>query len=276
MGEERADHRAASRSRLVEGRRRLGDRLLDERPRDAGERGERGVEVDEHLGLDLGDRRDLGGGRGSGVDEPRRAGCSATRRFRITGVEAPEQRRAARPSAALRSGPRPASALPNSNRFSWIAAAGRLVERAQHLVDLDRLRVARRSAASPALRDSPRRRSPRSISRYLRPSAERARTITVESIGQRVDVGVELQVEAGAVRCRPRADTGSIVLDQADAHAADADLVAGHERGRRRGPGRREPVGGHERQAAVRVVGEEDGEDRRPSRSARRPSSGSR
>ena len=34
-------------------------------PRDLGERGEGGVEVDEQLRLDLGDRRDLGGGRGA-------------------------------------------------------------------------------------------------------------------------------------------------------------------------------------------------------------------
>ena len=48
----------------VERRRGLGDRLLDERPRDRGEGAEGGVEGDEHLRLGLGDRRHLGrGGR---------------------------------------------------------------------------------------------------------------------------------------------------------------------------------------------------------------------
>ena len=63
----------------LEGGWRLGDRLLDVGPCDLGERGERGVQVDEHLRLDLGDRRDLGGGVGAGDDEALQLACPATR-----------------------------------------------------------------------------------------------------------------------------------------------------------------------------------------------------
>jgi hypothetical protein len=86
-------------------------------------------------------------------------------------------------------------------------------------------------------------------SRYLRPSAERGRIRNVESL--EVELGDDL-----AVRVADRAH----VLDHADAAAARADLVARHEVGavghahlqrRRR----------HERQALVRVVGQEDRDD---------------
>ena len=96
-------------------------------------------------------------------------------------------------------------------------------------------------------------------SRYFRPSAERGRIRNVESLRHVADALVELEVELGddlAVLLAHRAH----VVDHADAAAAGADLVAGHEVGavghahlqrRRR----------HERQALVGVVGQEDRDD---------------
>ena len=81
--------------------------------------------------------------------------------------------------------------------------------------------------------------------------------------GQRLDRLVELEVEDGdhallAVHLHPVALD---VLDDADAEAAGAHLVALHELGAVRHLGL-ELVGGHEREAVVRLVRDEHGHDR--------------
>ena len=98
------------------------------------------------------------------------------------------------------------------------------------------------------------------ISRYLSPSAERERTITVESTGSGStflsSFRSTLRVNGAGLRVLDRLDR----LDEADPDAADPHLVAADQRVGVRHLDR-DPVGGHERQAVVGVVGEEDGED---------------
>ena len=84
---------------------------------------------------------------------------SGEARLRITGSST-SSTPGRRPSAEFSAGPRPASALPNSTRFSCDGEPGRLVERAEHRVELDRLRGRRRRAASRCPPRSPRRSRP--------------------------------------------------------------------------------------------------------------------
>ena len=115
-----------------------------------------------------------------------------------------------------------------------------------------------RSGSSPPRR-SPRRSCPCTISRYLSPSAERERTTKVESTGSG-------SMSRSSLRSRRAADVAVLVLlgfdrlDRPHPHAADPHLVGRHEQ---LGVGdlRREPVGGHEGQPAVGVVGQKDRED---------------
>ena len=137
LREQRPDPRQGPDRRLL-GRRALGDRLLDERPGDVGERGEGGVERAEHLRLDLGDRRDLGGGGAERVDEPGEAGLGEAR-LRITGSrhlehagQAPERRVDRRAAAGER--------VAELEQVLLGRRPGRLVEHAEHRVELDRLR----------------------------------------------------------------------------------------------------------------------------------------
>ena len=104
---------------------------------------------------------------------------------------------------------------------------------------------------------------PRLSSTYLRPSA-RARADADRRVGgDRRGVRVEL------VSSRHRADglpvrlvvLGVMLSTDAHAEAAHAHLVALHELGAV-GQLRLELVGGHERQAVVGVVGQEDGHER--------------
>ena len=183
--------------------------------------------------------------------------------LRARGSSSPAQAaracRGARPSAALRSGPRPASALPNSNRFSWIA------RRVGSSKVLSTSSISTGSGWAALQRDHRALRIalvevPRSISRYLRPSAERARTITVESSGSGSTSASSFRSSCAALSCRRRRHRLDR-LDLADADAADRGPRCRGTSWAAFGDLRREPVGGHERQARVRVVGEEDGED---------------
>ncbi len=135
---------------------------------------------------------------------------------------------------------------------------GRGVERAQHLVDLDRLRMrvadrhdraGRVALVGAALIDL----------QVLEPERRAGADDEGRVDRELLDVLVELQVEAGAdvpVLALLRLDR----LDHADPDAADADLVGGHQQVGVGDHGR-DPVGGDERKAVVGVVGEEDGED---------------
>ena len=100
------------------------------------------------------------GGRLERAEEAPQAACSGAARLRATGLEVVEQRPAARAIASFRSWPRPASPVPKPGSALLDAAAGRLGEGVEDLVDLDRLgarlperdRVARREAVGRAAR----------------------------------------------------------------------------------------------------------------------------
>ena len=128
----------------------------------------------------------------------------------LRGAEVPRhrlepRRRSGRssPSAAFRSGPRPASALPNSTRFCWIALRVGVVERVQDLVDLDRLGWAASSGRIDALGIALVRGA--LVDLQVLEAERRARADDDGRVlGQRVDVLVELQVDLGvdgAVLC---------------------------------------------------------------------------
>ena len=138
-----------------------------------------------------------------------------------------------------------------------------------------RARPASRPARARSCRrpGSSRASCPRVISTYLRPSAERGRTISVESLRQRAGVLVERQAEHGDHACRRRLRLRLDLGDRADARAADLDVVADDELGGARHLGL-DLVGRHERQALVRVVGQEDGDEHRRARSRRRSAPG--
>ena len=114
-------------------------------------------------------------------------------RFRITGTRSISSGLSAS-IARLRSCPRPAKALPNSFRFDARGDAGLVVERVEDLVDLDRLAGVAWRSGIVAPSSQPLLDVPLVSSTYFSPSAERGRTITVESIGQRLDRGLELQL----------------------------------------------------------------------------------
>ena len=119
--------------------------------------------------------------------------------------------------------------------------AGGRVERVQNLVELDRGRRRLRERDRSALRDSPDRCRRGRSRRYLSPSADRALTITVESIGSGSTVLSSFSTRFGldaTVLVAGRHD----LLDDANPDTADPDLVAGDEAGRVRQL-RGEPVG---------------------------------
>ena len=65
------------------------------------------------------------------------------------------------------------------------------------------------------------------MSTYFRPSAERGRTRIVVSVGERLDGLVELHVDDRDGALAVAVSTAGLdVVDDADAEAADADLVA--------------------------------------------------
>ena len=178
-------------------------------------------------------------------------------RLRVTGCST-SSTPGRRPSAELRLGPRPASASPNSRRFSCAAARVGSSKVLSTVSSSTGFGVAAVSGivlpSSKPLSDLP-----MLISRYLSPSAERERTARVESTGIGSTSLSSFRSRRALVLPLP-SDWGSIDSTIPDADAADPDLVAGHERVGVRHLSR-DPVGGHEREAVVRVVREEDGED---------------
>ncbi len=95
------------------------------------------------------------------------------------------------PNASLRAGPRAAIAFPNSTRLRWIASRVGSSNMFSTWSSSTGSGLARFSGSTvPSGIPSDER--PWSISRYLSPSAERERTITVESGGQLAYLVVEL------------------------------------------------------------------------------------
>ena len=149
--------------------------------------------------------------------------------------------------------------VPELDQVALDRQPGRLVERAQHLVELDRLGLARGRAASSLPPGSPRSRSPWLISRYLSPSAERERTITVESSGSSRTSSSSLRssrAEVDPSSCW----TGTTSSTRPTRTPPIRTSLLGHERVRVRDLGR-DPVGRNEREPGVRVVGEEHRDD---------------
>ena len=143
--EERADDREGALAGLERGRR-LGDRLLDVGPRDLGECGERGVHVDEHLRLDLGDRRHLGGGVRAGDDEALEL---RVRRGEVLHHRLQQRDRLGQlAEGGVELGTAAGERVAELDEVLLDRDPGRLVERAQHLVDLDRLGVAAESGTT--------------------------------------------------------------------------------------------------------------------------------
>ena len=106
---------------------------------------------------------------------------SGEERLRITGSST-SSTPGRRPSAEFSAGPRPASALPNSSRFSCEASRVSSSNMLSTVSSSTGSGVAAESGTTlPS--SKPSSESPRLISRYLSPRAERERTITVESTG---------------------------------------------------------------------------------------------
>ena len=155
----------------------------------------------------------------------------------------------------LTSAPRPAKASPKRRRLACDAVARRLVEDLEELVELDRdARLVERAACR---RPRGLLRVPRVSSTYLRPSAERGRTMTLRVDGDLADLLVELEVSSAPVLpslqrrpapSRPRRRRGSRpARTSLPLHQVRAVGTLDLELGRR-----------HERQAVVGVVGQED------------------
>ena len=135
-------------------------------------------------------------------------------------------------------------------------------ERRQHVLQLrrGRARVAQRHRAPSSKVRRPR---PGTSSTYLSPSAERGRTATRVSTDSGWIRLSSLSSSTGDRALAPvdRAAHHGDVVDHADPEAARSHLVAGHELRAVWYLGV-ELVGGHERQALVRAVGDEDRDDR--------------
>ena len=142
---------------------------------------------------------------------------------------------------------------------SALALARLLVERVEDLVDLDRLGRAPARAGSARRPRSRRSALPGVISTYLRPSAERERTISVESSGSGSTFFWSF-IETSADACRRAGGPASISSTTPTRKPPIRTSLPTHEVRGVRQLGL-EVVGGHERQAAVRVVGEEHGDD---------------
>ena len=158
--------------------------------------------------------------------------------------------------ARLRSAPRPAKASPKPRRLCWLptrVGLSNMLKKSSNSTGVGG-RVLERDRA--ALREALLASSPRVISMYLRPSADRGRTMIVESTGSGL-IRVSSFRSSFAITDAVVLLDGRDLVDHADAQAADPHLVALHEAGRDRHLGR-EAVGRHPRQARVRVVGEED------------------
>ena len=160
--------------------------------------------------------------------------------------------------AAFRAWPRPARAFPNSVRLAWIAArVGSSKVLKTWSISTGSGVAALSGIVEPG--SKPSSESPRWISRYLRPSAERERTITVESTGSGSRSWFS-SMSTSALTEPSSFWTGSMVVIAPTRMPPIADLVAGHH-GVGVGDLGRELVGRDEGQALVRLVGEEDGDD---------------
>ena len=256
VAQERTDPRQVL-DRRVLGRDAPRDRLLDERSRHRGEGAEGLIERDEHLGLGLGDRGDLGRRACSRPrKKPARSVCGELR-LRITGI------------SRSTSGRQVAD-----RRVERQAAAGEGVAELE-LVQLDSRRVGswkvlkswsistgsgragvEPGASRPA--GSPSSDCPGSISRNFSPSAERERTMKVDP---RAAARRSCRASGRAWRgpCRPLLDRGDRLTVPTRTPPTRTSLpwtsaLAFGTLGR-------DLVGRHEGQAVVGVVGEEDGED---------------
>jgi hypothetical protein len=241
---------------LVERRRAAGDRVLDERPRDVGQRAEGDVQIAEQLGLLHRDRRHLAGRPAQRGHEPpqarRRIGQVAHHRRER------HQQRVEVLDGAVEVRPAPGERVAELEEVALLRGARAVVERAQDLVDLDRLgpRAAQRDRR--AVVEALARRPSRDL-HVLEPE-RRARADEHGGVDrQRLDRPLHLQRQ----RRGDRAVGVLLWLDvrhRADARAADADVVAPNEVGCVGDLGL-ELVRRHERQAGVRVVGQEHGDD---------------
>jgi hypothetical protein len=214
------------------------------------------VEVAEEARLLLGDRRDLRGGLAEAAEEAREVG--ALRRevlhHRLEVAQQAGQHAERLVDRLAAAGERGAELV----EVLALRGARRLVERGEHLVDLDRLggrprgrdrRSGREAGAGVALRDLD------VLQAERRARADDDRGVPRQRLDRRLELEAQLRV-GGAVGPALRED----LVDDADARAADPDLVAPHEV-LRVGDVRAQVVGRDERQPVVRVVGEEHGDD---------------
>ena len=104
----------------------------------------------------------------------------------------------------------------------------------EDLVDLDRARACACVSGIVLPSGQPRLEVPLVSSTYFRPSAERGRTMTVESIGSGLTVVSSFRPSSRGDRAVAVAD-GVDRVDDADARAAEAHLVALHQAARRSG-----------------------------------------
>ena len=181
------------------------------------------VERDEHPRLYLGRRRDLGGGVAERLDEaPELSGwvgedarATGWRRSRA-GCELADR--------LVERGPRAAIAFPNSTRLRWIASrVGSSNVPSTWSISTGSGRRGLSGIVAPS--GIPSLEVPWLISRYLSPSAERERTITVESSGSSRTSSSSFRSsrEGGSVLVLDRDD----VLDQPHSDAADSTSLLG-------------------------------------------------
>ena len=199
------------RDRGVLGLGRLRDRVLDEGAGDVGEGAEGRCRGRRRAGP--GPRRP-GATSAAAAERPRTKPAEVGVRPR-RGCASPGSRRSTSgrrsPIAAFRATPRPASALPNSVRLTWIAArVGSSKVLKTWSISTGSGVAALSGMVSPGAKPSSE--SPRWSSRYLRPRADLARTTTVRVDRERVDVLVQLHVDLGVDRAVSSFWTGSTVL----------------------------------------------------------------
>ena len=238
----------------------LGDRLLEERPRDPGERREGGVQVHEQRGLLLGHRRHLAGGVAQRREEAVEPGLGAGQVARPR-ARGPRAAGAAPRSPCSGSAPRPArpSPKPFSDRCEPVRVGSSNM--LKHLVDLDRLGRGLRERHDRAGREARLGAAGRQL--HVLEAERRARAHEEGRVDrQRLEVLVELQLEPrrvaspSSLRHRRRSRRSRRRARRRCAPRCPRTRLAAF------GSSRLQVVGGHERQAGVGVVGEEDRDDR--------------
>ena len=215
--------------RRVERRRALGDRVLDERARDA-----RAARANVRSRL----TNSCACASAAGATMRAASASSATKRVRLvcslerlraTGMMSRSSGRSA-PIAWFMLSPRPANASPKPRRLAWAAARVSVVEHVQELVELDRRRRGRRERDRVAVLEALVRRAARQLD--VLQAERRARPDQHGGVlRQRRDRALELEAE--------HRDAGAVVapLDRRSSSteptrvAADPHLVAAHEVG---------------------------------------------